>query len=195
MHLLRSYKRNLPRRYYQYQFLIEQSLLANRRTNSDLSPLQQSALVNDLGLLAKAAGDLVRAKVAFVHAQTLYSAASDPRKESVTERNLAEVETLTGRFPGAREHAARAVHLAEAGKDEVRQKDGLSFRASAHFALGEVAAAEADFARATELEGGTALQRSGRLASRMPAVSRRRGGSPQPDASQSADLPKPTLGR
>jgi tetratricopeptide (TPR) repeat protein len=176
----------------QYEFLIEQSLLAGRaqeafelywyglggsdmgRTrgenarglriverffpqdhfahfNSALLLRRQSALVNDLGLLAKAAGDLVRAKAAFVHSQKLDHAVSDSINESVAEQNLTEVELLAGHFPSAREHSDRAAHLAEAGKDDFKHMGGLGLRAGAQFALGEIAASEADFTRATEL--------------------------------------------
>jgi tetratricopeptide (TPR) repeat protein len=116
-----------------------------------LSLGDQSALVNALGLFAEAAGDLVRAKAAFVHCQKLDNGVADLQNESQDEQNLAEVELLAGRFPSALERSDKAVRLAEAGKDDFRQTVGLSFRAAAHFALGEVAAAEADFARATEL--------------------------------------------
>jgi len=179
----------------QYEFLIEQSLLAGRaqeacdlywyglggyrslgnwlgentrglrilerffpeddfsRFSTVLSPERQSGLVNGLGLFAEGAGDLVRARAALVRSQTLDNAAADLRNESLGEQNLAEVELLTGRFSSARQHSDRAVHLAEAGEDDLRRADGLSYRAAAHFALGEVAASQADFARATELQG------------------------------------------
>ena len=83
----------------------------------------------------------------------LDKAASDSVNESQGEQNLAEFELQAGRLPSAREHSDSAVHLAEVGKDDYRQIGGFGFRASAHFGLGEIATAEADFARATALEG------------------------------------------
>jgi tetratricopeptide (TPR) repeat protein len=121
------------------------------RFRAVLSPGDQAILVNELGLFAEAAGNLARAKAAFVHSQLIYSAAADLPSESACEQNLAEVELQAGRFRNAREHSGKSVHLAEAGKDDTRQWVGLGFRASAHFALGGAATAEADFARATEL--------------------------------------------
>ena len=171
----------------QYEFLIEQSLLAGRvqdasdlyfyglgshrnlanslgengrglrilecfcphddfsRFSAVLSPRLKSSLVTSLGLFAKLAGDLLRARAAFVHSQSL-------DKDATDSRNLAGVELLAGRFASALEHSDEATHLAAAEEDGKGHKYSLSYRATAHFALGGVASAEADFARATELE-------------------------------------------
>jgi tetratricopeptide (TPR) repeat protein len=177
----------------QYEFLIEQSLLAGRfqeafdlywyglggydnlakrlgenaralrilerffpkddfsQFGSVLPPLRRSILAASLGLFAEAAGDLVRANAAFLHVQMSCNAASDSRNESQAELNLAEARALSGRFPSAREHSDKAANLAETAEDN--GKVSLAYRATADFALGEVAAAAADFVHATELEG------------------------------------------
>jgi tetratricopeptide (TPR) repeat protein len=179
----------------QYEFLIEESLLAGRvqeayelywygmgsyanlgrglgenarglrilerfcpednfsRVDALLSRNDQANVVNDLGLLAKAAGDLVRARAAFVHSQTLDNAASDSRNESQDELNLTELEMAAARIFGARKHSHIAAHLAHAAGDDQMEISSLAYRAATHFALGEVTGAKADFARATEIYG------------------------------------------
>jgi tetratricopeptide (TPR) repeat protein len=118
-----------------------------------LSQRDRSALVNDLGLFAMNLGDLARARVAFAHCRRLNAGASDQRNESVNIQNLAEVELNAGHFRAALECSESAFALATEAKYETGIKNSLTWRATAHFALGDITVAAADFQRATELEG------------------------------------------
>jgi tetratricopeptide (TPR) repeat protein len=113
----------------------------------------RSALVADLGLFASDLGDLARARGAFAHSRRLYAGASDEPNESRTAQNLAEVELNAGHFRQAFAYSESAISLATEAKDDRLTKYSLSYRATAHFALGNITAASADFKRATELEG------------------------------------------
>ncbi|MGH9719561.1 MAG: tetratricopeptide repeat protein, partial [Bryobacteraceae bacterium] len=121
--------------------------------DSELSVRDRSALVNDLGLIAKNLGDLSRARKAFAHCRRLDAGVSDKKNESASAENLAEVELHAGRFREALDYSERAVSLATEAKGETAIRGALSFRATAQFALGDITAAAAGFQRATELEG------------------------------------------
>ncbi|MGC9973301.1 MAG: DUF4062 domain-containing protein [Bryobacteraceae bacterium] len=123
------------------------------RIEPHLSPHDRSLLVNDLGWFAKNLGDLARAREAFRHARDLSRSESDRKEESIRVQNLAEVELNAGHFREALDHSESTVSLATEAKDDTRIKNALFYRATAHFALGDITAAAADFERATELEG------------------------------------------
>jgi tetratricopeptide (TPR) repeat protein len=118
-----------------------------------LSRRNQSALVNTFGLFAKDLGDLARARGAFAHCRRLNANASDRNNESRNAQNLAEVELYGGHFRQALAYSQSAVSLAKEADDEVSMMQTLAFRAISHFVLGDIAAAAADFWRASELEG------------------------------------------
>ena len=113
----------------------------------------RSALVADLGLFASDLGDLSRARGAFAHSRRLYAGASDQPNESRIANNLAEVELNAGHFRQVFAYSESAVSLATEAKDDRLTKYSLGYRATAHFALGNITAASADFQRATKLEG------------------------------------------
>jgi tetratricopeptide (TPR) repeat protein len=115
--------------------------------------LSRSLLVNDLGLFAKNLGDLARARAAFHHSRDLSGSESDRKGESTCARNLAQVELDAGHFREALDCSESAVSLATEAKDDTEIENAFSYRATAHFALGDLAAAAADFQHATELEG------------------------------------------
>ena len=119
-----------------------------------LSPREQSVLVNDLGLYAKNLGDLARARVALAHCSRLEAITSDRKEASIHSQNLAEVELHSGRFRQSLDYAETAISQAKEAQDNTGTIYSLCFRATAHFALGDITTAAADFQRATELEGG-----------------------------------------
>jgi tetratricopeptide (TPR) repeat protein len=117
------------------------------RLELHLPPRWQSNVVNNLGLIAKNLGDLPRARAAFSYCRVF-----DARFESIHTRNLADVELAAGHFRQALVYSENAVSLASEPKDDTQIKYSLCYRATAHFALGDLTAATADFHRATELE-------------------------------------------
>jgi tetratricopeptide (TPR) repeat protein len=122
------------------------------RIEDQLSPRDQSLLVNDLGIFATSLGDLNRARRAYAHSQRLYASVSDLNAESQIARNLAWLELNAGHFRLALEYSVCALSLATDAKDK-DTTESLSFRATSHFILGNISAAIADFQRATELVG------------------------------------------
>ncbi len=123
------------------------------RIKPQLSPRDQSALVNAFGLFAEYLGDLARARRALAHGRRLDADASDQTSESRAAQNLAEVELFAGHFRQALEYSECAVSLASQAQDEFATGNSLAFRATSHFFLGDITPAAADFQRATELEG------------------------------------------
>lgn len=123
------------------------------RIEPHLSVRHRSNLVNELGLYAMNLGDLARAREAFAHGRRLDARDSNQRGESMIAQNLAEVELVAGRFRQALGCSESAVQLAMEAKDDAQITYSLGYRATAHFALGDITAAAADFQRATELEG------------------------------------------
>ena len=117
-----------------------------------LSVRDRSRLVNNLGLYAANLGDLARAREALAHGRSLDVRASDQQRESCTASDLADVEMDAGRPRRALEYSEGAVLLAAEAKDYLLSNYSVACRATAHFALGEIAAAAADFQRATKLE-------------------------------------------
>jgi tetratricopeptide (TPR) repeat protein len=123
------------------------------RPEAQLSPHDRSFLVNDLGLFAMVLGDLARARRANVHSQLLDAGASDTKGESISARNLAELELYAGHFRQALAYSESGVLLAAEAKDEVQTRVSLSYRATSRFALGDITAAAEDFQSASKLAG------------------------------------------
>jgi tetratricopeptide (TPR) repeat protein len=118
---------------------------------STLSLFDRSALVNELGVVARNLGDLARARKALRHSSDLSRSASDPKEESTSAQNLANVELNTGHFPEALKYSESGVLLATEVNDDTQTSNSLAYRATSHFALGDIALALADFQRVTEL--------------------------------------------
>ncbi len=114
---------------------------------------QQSQLVNNLGLFAENLGDLTKALDAFAHCCRINASVSEHEEEARGMQNLADVHLNAGHFRMALECSESAVSLARAAKNENRTKIALAYRATAHFALGEITVAAGDFQVATRLEG------------------------------------------
>lgn len=85
-----------------------------------------------------------------MYCRGLNTPASNPWNASVTAQNLAELELHAGRFQQALKYSESTLSLSTIAE---QKSIALAFRATSHFALGEVAAAAADFQRANELEG------------------------------------------
>jgi tetratricopeptide (TPR) repeat protein len=113
----------------------------------------QTNLVNALALFAKDQGDLSRARMGLTYCRSLDADASDQRNESVHAQNLALVELDAGHFRQALECSESALSLAAEAKDDSELWKSLGCRATAHFALGDITPATADFQRAAELPG------------------------------------------
>src|SRR5260370_40640394 len=63
-----------------------------------LSPRQRAMVANDLGLFAKALGDLTKARAAFAYCQSLDVGAADAEIKSTVVQNLALAELVAGRL-------------------------------------------------------------------------------------------------
>ena len=113
----------------------------------------RAILINALGLFAKNLGNLERARSAFRYSSGQDQSVSDLPAESVGNQNLAEVELHAGLFPSALDYAETALALAMRAEDETQIADSLGCRATVNFALGNIARAEIDYQRATELGG------------------------------------------
>jgi tetratricopeptide (TPR) repeat protein len=120
------------------------SLLAPGLTLRD-----QSRLLRDLGMFCINLGELARARRALSYSRRLNQGASERRGEWTDTRLLADVELQAANFPQALAYSEMAASLAERAEDET---NSLAYRATAHFAMGEVTVALSDFQRATELE-------------------------------------------
>jgi tetratricopeptide (TPR) repeat protein len=123
------------------------------RIEPDLPLRHRSKLANDVGVFASVLGDLARAREALRHSRHLSRSESDRKAESTCARNLAWVELDAGHFREALEYSESAVSLASEAEDETQPMRSLCYRATAHFALGDITDAAADFQRATELTG------------------------------------------
>jgi tetratricopeptide (TPR) repeat protein len=118
-----------------------------------LPPHDRGLLVNAFGLFANSLGDLARARKALRHSRELARRASDRKEESRLAQNLAGLGLNAGRFRQALAYSNSAVSLATEAQDKDEIKTSLAYQATSHFALGDITVAEADFRRATELEG------------------------------------------
>lgn len=118
---------------------------------------ERSILVSTLGLFAERLGDLARARKASAHCRRLDAGVSDQTNESIDAGNLAELDRVGGDFRRALDYSDSALSLATEAKDDTRIGNALCYRASAHFAMGDIAAAAADFRRATELRRETLI--------------------------------------
>jgi tetratricopeptide (TPR) repeat protein len=123
----------------------------------DLGPTMElrwrSLLANDLALFAMQLGRLAEARAIRRLNDAWLKSLAEPAQTSVVLRNSSEVASYLGRLTEARALAAEAVDQAVAAKDDLQKTRGLAYRAHAAHALGDVAAARADFDAATKLDG------------------------------------------
>ncbi len=114
---------------------------------------QRTLLAPSLALFAKGLGRLAEARAIRRLDDGWTKSLAEPDQTSIGLQNSSEVAFDLGRLDEARWLAAEALEEAEATNDNLQKKFSLSFRAIAAHALGDIAAARADFAAATELEG------------------------------------------
>jgi len=111
---------------------------------------ERANLANELALFARQLGRLTEAhQLDDVWRKSL----AEPRDKSAGLQNSSRVAFDLGRLAEATELAGEAVDNAEIARDNTEKTNSLAHRAIATHALGDVAAASADFAAATELEG------------------------------------------
>jgi tetratricopeptide (TPR) repeat protein len=113
----------------------------------------RSLLANELALYAFRLGRLAEAWAIRRLDDGWKRTLAEPKETSIGLRNSSQVAFAMGRLAEARELADEALSEAEAAKDEVGKKFSLGFRAIAAHALGDIVAAHADFATATDLNG------------------------------------------
>ncbi len=109
-------------------------------------------LANSLALFAKQLGRLAEARAIRRLGEGWIKSQAEPRETSGTLRNSIWLSFAMGSLAEARELANEAINEAETAKAETTKKNFLAHRATAAHALGDIAAARADFAAATELE-------------------------------------------
>ncbi|HYC88587.1 MAG TPA: DUF4062 domain-containing protein [Thermoanaerobaculia bacterium] len=113
----------------------------------------RTLLAANLALFARRIGRLAEARVIRRLDDAWTKSLADPREASIGLQNSGGVVFGLGRLAEARGLAREAVNEAETASDNEEKQDSLVQRAIAAHALGDVAAARADFAAATELQG------------------------------------------
>ncbi|HEX4607042.1 MAG TPA: DUF4062 domain-containing protein [Urbifossiella sp.] len=114
---------------------------------------ERAILTSHLGLFAIQLGRLAEAWAIRRVENDWWKTLAEPKEMSNALINSSEVVFAMGRLVDADRLAAEAHNEAEVTKDEVYKKISLSSRAAAAHGLGDITAAQADFATATELEG------------------------------------------
>jgi tetratricopeptide (TPR) repeat protein len=118
-----------------------------------MSSRWRADLANDLALFARELGRLAEARAIRRVDNVWWKSVAEPQRTSVGLANTSSVAFDLGRLAEAAELAGEAISEAERASDSQRKKHALAHRAIAAHALGDVAAARADFAAATQLEG------------------------------------------
>jgi len=114
---------------------------------------ERSLLANELALFARQLGRLAEARAIRQLDDGWKKALADRKATSSGLQNSSEVALSLGRLSEAERLAGEAMSEAEIASDNPQKKHSLAFRAIASHALGDFAAARADFTAATELEG------------------------------------------
>jgi tetratricopeptide (TPR) repeat protein len=117
-----------------------------------MPPRERSVLATDLAAFAKYLGRLAEARAIRWLDDDWIRSIGDPEDTSVALQNSSWIALSLGRLSEARGFANEAMKEAETASDK-ESKNSLAYRAIAAHALGDVAAARADFAAATDLEG------------------------------------------
>jgi hypothetical protein len=126
-----------------------------------MAPRWRSLLASEFALLALRLGRLADARAIRQLDNAWSKSLGEPDEISIRLLHSSDVAAYIGRLTEARALATEALDQAESAKADVQKKDSLAFRAYAAHVLGEIAAARADFAAATELEGKTLYSRRG----------------------------------
>lgn len=114
---------------------------------------ERSPLANALGLFATRLGRLSEARAVFRLVHGWKKSLADPMETFAELLNSGEVALALGRLTEARALAEGALEEAEVVNDRIQQKNALTYRAMAAHSVGDLAAARADFAAATAVEG------------------------------------------
>jgi tetratricopeptide (TPR) repeat protein len=123
------------------------------RLETHLTPRDRVELVSDLGLFAGNLGDLDRMRAALGYCSHVNSGASDHFNASRNSLNLAQGEFLAGRFRRSLDCSNVAISHDREATNEAETAHSLAYRGAAHFVLGDIPSAAADFRRATEVAG------------------------------------------
>ena len=118
-----------------------------------MGPEWRSLVANDLALFAKQLGRLAEARAIRRLDDGWKKLLAEPVNISIGLQNSSEVAIALGRLAEARVLANEARDKAETARDVIQTIYTLAFCAIAAHALGDIAAARANFAAATELEG------------------------------------------
>lgn len=113
----------------------------------------RSSLANELSIFTRHLGRLAEAWAIRRLDDGWKKSLADPKHASVGLQNSSEVVFELGRLAEARVLAGEAMNEAETASDNEEKQDSLALRSIAAHGLGDVAAARADFAAATELKG------------------------------------------
>jgi hypothetical protein len=114
---------------------------------------QRSHLANELALFAEQLGRLTEARAIRRLEDGWSKSLAEPEATSVGLQNSSSVAFALGRLTEARGYAGEAISEADTARSFSQKKYALAYRAIAAHDQGDVAAARADFAAATELEG------------------------------------------
>ena len=114
---------------------------------------ERAALANTLSLFARNLGRLAEARAIHRLNDGWMKSLAEPKQTSIALQNSSWVAFDLCRLAESGGLAGEAVNEAETARDDQEKKSSLADRAIAAHALGDVAAARADFADATELEG------------------------------------------
>jgi hypothetical protein len=118
-----------------------------------MAPLERSFLANELSVFALNLGRLVEARGIRRLDDGWRMTLGKPTLTSIGYQHSGWVAFGLGRLPEVARLAGNAVIEAETASNSSEKKNSLMRRAITAHALGDVAAARADFAAATELEG------------------------------------------
>ncbi|MEA2343634.1 MAG: hypothetical protein QOF63_1803 [Thermoanaerobaculia bacterium] len=118
-----------------------------------MAPRWRSVLANDLALFTKNLGRLTEARSIRRLDNVWRRSLADPSEISIGLQSSSWLVFGLGLLADAQELAGEAVNEADTAGDDSQKKFSLAHRAFTAHALGNVAAARADFAAATELEG------------------------------------------
>ncbi|HEX9982775.1 MAG TPA: DUF4062 domain-containing protein [Thermoanaerobaculia bacterium] len=135
---------------YERGYRILASFSTTGRLEDSMTPRSRARLLNDLSLFAQRLGRLAEARAlrGLVERMKLI----DPQDLSIRQTNSSLVALSLGHLIEARAFADQAVGEAETAGEDGEKERALTARAIAAHTLGDVAAARADFAVATEME-------------------------------------------
>jgi len=143
---------------YERGFRILAALFASTDVPTDARPRlsigERSSIANDLSLFASRLGRLAEARRVRQMDDRWKKSLRDPRRMLVGLQNSSHVACALGWLPECRQFAESAVVVAEMTDDPRDLVTSVAYRANAAHAMGDMPAANADFALATMQNGG-----------------------------------------